>query len=119
MSYTLIAAAPDCHRIDWDGIEVVRLRHPFKARAALSILREMGDPHQWRGCFATALRRRLNRLARVVPCSCSSGSRPDPVHGFGACRRPNGNETHLGEPHAPRRDAFDRWLGARDKPHDG
>lgn len=115
MAYTLTKIAADHYSIDWKGEWVYQCRHPWLARVVLSILRDMGDPHLWRGCFGTALRRRVWRIYRVVPCSCAHGRQPlkGGKHRYQMCRRKGEDETHLGEPHATRRDAFDQWLALK------
>tara|TARA_R110002020_G_scaffold360445_1_gene573101 strand:- start:81 stop:446 length:366 start_codon:yes stop_codon:yes gene_type:complete len=103
----------DCFSIDWNGKWVYRCLHPWMAEMTLRILEDMGDPHEWKGDFATALRRRVNRLYRVVPCSCTHGRKESRggKYKYQMCKRKGEDETPLGEPHETRRDAFDKWLG--------
>jgi hypothetical protein len=115
-AYTLTQITPDHYSIDWAGKWVYKCRHPWMGEAALSILRDMGDPNLWRGCFGTALRRRVWRLWRVVPCTCEHGRQENrgSGHRFQMCRRIGEHETYLGEPHEARKLEFDKWLNAKE-----
>ena len=58
----------ELYQISWGGQWVYQCSHPYLAAKALIILEDMGNPHEWPGCFGDSLRRRVWALYRVVPC---------------------------------------------------
>jgi|TARA_A100000172_G_scaffold1946_2_gene1383 hypothetical protein len=117
MSYTIFDKSNDSDgyfaEIKWNDEFVVGFFHPWMTTMALRELEKMGGPcDQRNGIFSQEVSRRVNRLHRAVPCHGPSAlGEPGCNAGVGQpCKRPSGHETYLGVPHAPRVEAFDRWL---------